>query len=85
MCHDGVEFARLSSNPQREFRSCTFRSREATAANGLWRKPKDSTENDWNEPLRGSMPTFERFLGLTPEAICCRRFATQENVQLLKA
>ena len=71
-------------------------SREATTANSLGRQPKDSSEirrfraakqrqirdPALLPPLRGSTPALNPFLGLTPEAICCRRFATQRYVNL---
>ena len=73
-------------------RSCAIcKSREATEANSLGRQPKDCVlEQELSREAAADMsPKFAAaalrlnvistaFLGLTPEAICYRRFATQE-------
>ena len=74
------------------FRSCAvLTSREATVANRLGRQPKDCVLNSGlsREAAADSSPKIAAaasrlnaisagFLGLTPEAIRDRRFATQE-------
>ena len=74
------------------FRSCAvLTSREATAAKSLGRQPKDCVPKSGmsREAAADSWPKFAAaasrlnaisagFLGLTPEAIRDRRFATQE-------